>query len=415
MKAEIIAIGTELLLGEVVNTNTTMIAQKLATIGIDVYHQQVVGDNPKRLTHYFLNSLADNDIVIMTGGLGPTQDDVTKEVVAKALGETLVSDNDAKARIDDYFQKLGVVMTKNNLKQSLYISNGEPVANRTGLAVGCWYEYEHKLVILLPGPPRECEAMMDDLLPKLETRTSHRLASKTLRFFGITESELTDRLDNLIKNQQNPTIGTYAKGNEVTIRLTAQAKTKADAEKRITPVATHIKHVLSQYYYGEGEDGSLMQSLVQLCQQNHITLTAAESLTCGLFQATLGTIAGASRVFLGGYVTYSAAMKEALGVPHSLIAKYGVVSEACARAMAEKAKAKAHTDYAVSFTGVAGPDSLEGHPAGDFWVGVSGPYRTRAYLLHYPYRDRQFVRESAVYAGTAALFQMIQGDVAAKD
>ncbi|MBL1056543.1 competence/damage-inducible protein A [Ligilactobacillus agilis] len=401
MHAEIIAVGTEILLGQIVDTNTRLVGQVLADLGIDVYYQTVVGDNEVRMRAAIDLAARRSDLVILTGGLGPTKDDLTKQVVAAYLGKQLVEDEAAMLKIKRHFEISQRKMTANNRLQALYIEGSKPLANETGLAVGDFYHAEQGPdFMLLPGPPSELRPMLFKVaLPLLKQayRQDQLLSSRVLRFFGIGESQLASQLDDLIETQTNPTIAPYAKDNEVTLRLTASAKDEQEAQHLLDGLESKIAKRCGQYLYGYGDDNSLAQVVMTKLIEKHLTITAAESLTGGQLQAALTSIPGASQAFMGGFVTYANYAKEKLlAIPAEVIDKHGSVSEQTAILMAEQAKQKLGADVGVSLTGVAGPDSLEGQPVGTVWIGIA--YRNKAgyaQKFHFP-RQRKYVQARAV-------------------
>lgn len=401
MHAEIIAVGTEILLGQIVDTNTRLVGQVLADLGIDVYYQTVVGDNEVRMKAAIDLAAKRSDLVILTGGLGPTKDDLTKQVVAAYLGKQLVEDEAAMLKIKRHFEISQRKMTANNRLQALYIEGSKPLANETGLAVGDFYQAEQGPdFMLLPGPPSELRPMLFKVaLPLLKQayRQDQLLSSRVLRFFGIGESQLASQLDDLIETQTNPTIAPYAKDNEVTLRLTASAKDEQEAQALLDGLESKIAKRCGQYLYGYGDDNSLAQVVMTKLREKHLTITAAESLTGGQLQAALTSIPGASQAFMGGFVTYANYAKEKLlAIPAEVIAKHGSVSEQTAILMAEQAKQKLGADVGVSLTGVAGPNSLEGQPVGTVWIGIA--YRNKAgyaQKFHFP-RQRKYVQARAV-------------------
>lgn len=401
MHAEIIAVGTEILLGQIVDTNTRLVGQVLADLGIDVYYQTVVGDNEVRMRAAIDLAAKRSDLVILTGGLGPTKDDLTKQVVAAYLGKQLVEDEAAMLKIKRHFEISQRKMTANNRLQALYIEGSKPLANETGLAVGDFYQDEQGPdFMLLPGPPSELRPMLFKVaLPLLKQayQQDQLLSSRVLRFFGIGESQLASQLDDLIENQTNPTIAPYAKDNEVTLRLTASAKNEQEAQALLDGLESKIAKRCGQYLYGYGDDNSLAQVVMTKLIEKHLTITAAESLTGGQLQAALTSIPGASQAFMGGFVTYANYAKEKLlAIPAEVIDKHGSVSEQTAILMAEQAKQKLGADVGVSLTGVAGPDSLEGQPVGTVWIGIA--YRNKAgyaQKFHFP-RQRKYVQARAV-------------------
>lgn len=403
MNAEIIAVGSEILLGQIVNTNAQFVAKRLADLGINVFHQSVVGDNPKRLTDAIKLADGRSDLVILLGGLGPTVDDLTKQTTAKYLGRELVIEQAALAKIERSFAETQRKMTENNRLQALYIAGSIPLPNETGFAVGDFYQNSNGSdFLLLPGPPSELRPMfVHQAQPLLEKNYfSQQLASRVMRFFGIGESLLAAKLADLIDQQTNPTLATYAKENEVTLRLTASADSQIHAREQLDKLEKTIQQRVGEFCYGYGDDNSLPQVVVKLLRKRQLTITAAESLTAGKFQATLADVPGVSEVFPGGFVTYANQVKsQLLKIPAESIQKNGVVSSATAAAMAEQARKILHTNIGISFTGVAGPDELEGQPAGTVWIGLAlKDYETQTKLFHFS-KTRPYIRERTVLTG----------------
>lgn len=404
MQAEIIAVGTEILLGQVVDTNSAFIARGLASAGIEVYYHSLVGDNANRLTNVVTQARSRSDLVVISGGLGPTKDDLTKQTVAHLLGVKLVEDETAMAKIHQHFLTTGQKLTPNNRLQALYPDGSLPLKNQTGMAVGAFYRAPTGAdVMLLPGPPSELEPMFrEEALPVLKHayQREEYLVSKVLRFFDIGESQLVTTLGDLIAKQTNPTIAPYAKVNEVTLRLTATANSEARASDLIDGLVTLIRQRVGDYLYGYGDDNSLANVVVHGLIDRKLTITAAESLTAGEFQSTLGDIAGVSAVFPGGFVTYANEAKHALlDIPNAIIDTEGVVSAATAKRMAEGARRRLDTDLALSFTGVAGPDTLEGQPAGTIWLGLAQRgHDPQAKLVHLT-GNRDKIRARTVLLG----------------
>lgn len=410
MKAEIIAVGTELLLGQVVNTNATFLSEELAALGIDVYYHTVVGDNPQRLTNLLQQAQKRSDLVVLCGGLGPTDDDITTSVVATHVRRPLVTDPDGLAKLEQYFSTSEYTMTENNLQQALTIEGSRVLPNPTGLAIGTLVEDAGTSYLLLPGPPNEMMPMFQQharpLLLELFPQAD-QLISVVLRFYGIGESQLVTKLKELIDQQTNPTIAPYAKTNEVTLRLTVKTTDQAEGEKLLAETEAKILEKVGNYFYGYGDDNSLAKVTVDLLKAQNKTVTAAESLTAGLFQSTLGEISGVSAVFKGGFVTYSLETKhQFLQIPAELLEKHGTVSQECALAMAEQARKLAGTDYALSFTGVA-EESIEGQSTGTVWIGLAETGQIpRAFCFHFN-RTRNFVRSKAVMQGLDLLRRSI--------
>lgn len=408
MNAEIISVGTELLMGQIVNSDAAFIAKELTGLGIDSYFQTVVGDNPEKIKEVIKIAESRSDLLIFTGGLGPTQDDLTKQTVADHLGEELALDEAGLTRIRQWFERSGRSMTKNNELQALVFKKGLAFANPVGQALGTYIEKDGKGYLLLPGPPRELQQMfLQFVKPFLSRRYEDQqvIASKTLRFFGIGESALTTVLDELIRNQTNPTIAPYAGKYEVTLRLTANAATEAICEQLLDEKKAEILAIVGEYHYGDGDQSSLAEVVGKKLLEHKKSISAAESLTGGLFQAELVKVPGISEIFAGGIVSYQeGAKQQVLGVPEHILKTYGMVSQECAVAMAERARELFDTELAIAFTGVAGPDQLEDKPAGTVWIALSqrnGPTAVQDFRF---LRDRLGNREQAVMQG----FDMIR-------
>ena len=404
MKAEIIAVGTEILTGQIVNTNAQFLSEKLAEIGVDVYFQTAVGDNETRLISLLEIAQKRSNLVILTGGLGPTEDDLTKQTLAQFLGRHLTFDAQAQAKLDDFFaHRPDYARTPNNERQAQIVEGSIPLSNETGLAVGGMIEVDGVTYVVLPGPPSELKPMvLNELLPRLTTGA--KLYSRVLRFFGIGESQLVTILSDLIEEQTDPTIAPYAKTGEVTLRLSTKATSQDEAQKALDNLEEKILVrqtfegvALKDICYGYGEEASLASVVVEELKKKKQTITAAESLTAGLFQATLANFSGASTIFKGGFVTYSLEEKaKMLDIPKVELEEYGVVSAFAAEKMAEQARLKTQSDFGISLTGVAGPDSLEGYPAGTVFIGLSQASGTEVIQVNIAGRSRADVRKIAV-------------------
>ena len=404
MKAEIIAVGTEILTGQIVNTNAQFLSEKLAEIGVDVYFQTAVGDNEARLLSLLEIASQRSNLVILTGGLGPTEDDLTNQTLAKFLGKDLVFDPQAQEKLDIFFaHRPDYARTPNNERQAQIVEGATPLPNETGLAVGGVSEVDGVTYVVLPGPPSELKPMvLNQLLPKLMTGT--KLYSRVLRFFGIGESQLVTILADLIDHQTDPTLAPYAKTGEVTLRLSTKAVSQEKADQALDILENQILSrqtfegiSLRDICYGYGEETSLASVVVEELKKRQKSITAAESLTAGLFQATLADFSGVSAIFNGGFVTYSLEEKsKMLDISEQELKEHGVVSEFTARKMAEQARIKTQSDYGVSLTGVAGPDSLEGHPAGTVFIGLAHAKGTEVIKANIAGRSRADVRHIAV-------------------
>ena len=404
MKAEIIAVGTEILTGQIVNTNAQFLSEKLAEIGVDVYFQTAVGDNEARLLSLLKIASQRSNLVILTGGLGPTEDDLTKQTLAKFFGKNLVFDPQAQEKLDVFFaQRPDYARTPNNERQAQIVEGATPLPNETGLAVGGVSEVDGVTYVVLPGPPSELKPMvLNQLLPKL--MTGAKLYSRVLRFFGIGESQLVTILADLIDHQTDPTLAPYAKTGEVTLRLSTKAVSQEKADQALDILENQILDrqtfegiSLRDICYGYGEETSLASVVVEELKKRQKSITAAESLTAGLFQATLANFSGVSAIFNGGFVTYSLEEKsKMLEIAEQELKEHGVVSEFTAQKMAEQARLKTQSDYGVSLTGVAGPDSLEGHPAGTVFIGLAHAKGTEVIKANIAGRSRADVRQIAV-------------------
>lgn len=377
MKAEIIAVGTELLMGQIVNTNAQYLARGLADIGVGVYYQTVVGDNAARMKEALRLAKSRTDLIICTGGLGPTQDDLTKDVLAEVLGQSLVIHQPSLDKMKALFESRGVPMVESNMRQAFMLEHSEPLANDTGLAVGTAVTHEGTHYILLPGPPKEMKPMFDHYArPWIESKMNNPqpLYSLMLKFAGIGESSLEHALIDLIEAQSDPTIAPYAKEGEVAIRLTTRAASAEEAAGRLKPLEQEIRNRLGEYIYA-AEDIPLEQHILQTLASKGKKLAVAESCSGGHLSDMLTSITGSSNVFLGGIVCYSnAAKNKLLGIPMDQLEGAeapGAVSEETAAAMAENVAELTGADYGISITGVAGPSESEGKPVGLVYTGIA--------------------------------------------
>ncbi len=377
LTAEIVCVGTELLMGQVVNTNASYIAEQLVKVGVGVNYSSVVGDNPKRLCEAVKQALDRCDVVITTGGLGPTDDDLTKEIVSEVMGKELVFSEQSYEKMLSYFRDKGKVMTKNNEKQA-YLPKGSIVLeNDNGTAPGCIIEDGGKCAILLPGPPKEMKPMFKKAMDYLKEKSDVVMKSRVLRLFGIGESKASAVIDDIIKEQTNPTIAPYAKEGEVTFRITASAKTEEEADSMLTKMADKVYERLGEYIYGEGDDNSLPCVVVDLLKKENLTLSTAESCTGGLIGKMITQIPGSSQVYKYGFITYANESKrKLLGVKKETLDEFTAVSEETAKEMAEGARRESGADIAVSVTGFAGPT---GDEVGLVYIGVSDKTGTEAY------------------------------------
>jgi len=404
MKAEIIAVGTEILTGQITNTNAQFLSEEFAKLGIDVFFQTAVGDNEERLLSIIDLASKRSDLVVLCGGLGPTEDDLTKQTLAKYLGRNLVFDEQASKRLNEFFAtRPQFTRTANNERQAQLIEGSTPLQNSTGLAVGGVIEVDGVTYVVLPGPPSELKPMVWDYLVPLLSSDHKQLYSRVLRFFGIGESQLVTVLSDLIDNQTDPTIAPYAKIGEVTLRLSTKAddiesaKEKLDQlEQKILSKKTLNSIPLENLLYGYGDDNSMARVVFDLLKKKHKTITAAESLTAGLFQSSIADFSGSSSVFNGGFVTYSIEEKsKMLQIPLEKLQEHGVVSHFTAEKMAEQSRKLIDADFGIGLTGVAGPDSLEGHPAGTVFIGIATREKVHSIRVLIGGRRRSDVRHIA--------------------
>lgn len=400
MTVEFICVGTEILLGNIVNTNATYLAEKCAGLGLSCYFQTVVGDNEERLTMVLKTAMERSDIVILSGGLGPTEDDLTKEVAAKVCGKQLVLHEPSKKAIKKYFEEKGIEPTDNNWKQAMLPEGCIVMDNHNGTAPGAIMETKEAKVILLPGPPGElCPMFEESVEPYLTKLTSRVICSQTVKICGVGESRAETMVKDLIDTQTNPTIATYAKTGEVHIRVTAAAEDKKAAMKLIKPVVKELKNRFGNNIYSTEQDVTLEKAVVDLLQANDLTVTCVESCTGGLLSARLINVPGVSDIYKSGVITYSNKSKRRfVGVKKTTLQRYGAVSEQTAEEMAKGAVLLTKADVSVAVTGIAGPDGgTEEKPVGLVYIAcnVKGKVTVKKYRFS---GNRTKVRESAVSA-----------------
>lgn len=396
MKAEIITVGTEILLGDILNTNCRYLSRELAAMGIEMYYQITVGDNEERLLKTLDESLNRSDIVICTGGLGPTEDDITKEVCAKYFGYELELHKPSLDAMIERFKHMNRVPTKNNEKQAYFPKEAYILKNDNGTAPGCIMEKEGKMIVVLPGPPREMESMFENYVkPYLSKLTDDVIESEVLRIIGVGESKVENDILDIIDSQTNPTIATYAKGYECTLRITAKAKSVEEAKELIKPMSDEMKRRFGQSLYATGET-SIEEVVSKMLVENNLKIAVAESCTGGMVSASLINYPGISSVFMEGCVTYSNEAKmKSLGVKKETLDVYGAVSDKCAKEMASGVAARYNTNVGIATTGIAGPDGgTDEKPVGLVYFGIyiNGKVISKKYVFN---GDRQGVRERA--------------------
>lgn len=413
MRAEVVSVGTELLLGQIVDTNAAYIAGVLSELGISLYRRSTVGDNRNRLLAALKLALDESDVVITIGGLGPTMDDITREGLAEAFGDTLVRDEQIAARLHSFFQSRGMPVLESNLRQALVPTHGRAIDNPNGTAPGLLFEKNGKIGIALPGPPNEFIPMVDnEVSPYLRRKTGDTgtIRSLVLRVAGVGESAMEDRVKDLMEDS-NPSVAPYAKVGEVHLRITAKADTAQQAEALIAERAALVRARLGDAVYGEN-DAPLEQAVVELLAARGWTVSTAESCTGGLVAQRITDVAGSSAVFIGGVVAYSNAVKTALvSVPEAMLARVGAVSPEVGRALAEGAREKFGTDYGIGITGVAGPGGgTPEKPVGLVYIAVAYEGGCEVERANY-IGSRQIVRHRASQAALNMLRLRVLGTI----
>lgn len=398
MVVEIISVGTEILLGNIVNTNAAWLSEKCAGLGLLQYNQAVVGDNKERLAKAIKNALEYSDIVILTGGLGPTQDDITKETAAEVFGMELAEDEHTRKRIENYLtNSIYKNITENNWKQAMVPVGAKVIDNNNGTAPGLILEKNGKTAILLPGPPNELEPMFEEgVIPYLKSIQPEALYSKMVKLCGIGESQAETAIMDMIDAQTNPTIATYAKTGEVHIRVTAKAENEAAAKDLVKPVVKQIKARFGNLVYSTDENECLEEAVVKLLRKHDLKICTAESCTGGLLAGRFVNVSGASEIFNQGYVTYSnKAKRKMLEVDKTTLRKYGAVSRQTAKEMALGAVLASGADIGISVTGVAGPVPDEDKPVGLVYIGCC--HGDHVFVEEFNFHgNRQKIREQSV-------------------
>lgn len=371
MKAEIIAVGTELLMGQIANTNGMFISRELSELGIDMHYHHVVGDNQNRLAELIKSIIDRCDIIITTGGIGPTMDDLTKDAVAHALNREMILDEESKTTIENFFSIIHRDMTTNNLKQAYFPEGAKILKNPNGTAPGCIVEENGKTIAILPGPPMEMQPMfLDQIFPYLSQKTGNVIRSKHIKLFGMGESSLETALMHLIKNQTNPTLATYATKGELLLRVTAKAKTEHQALNLLKPVVNEITDILGDKIYSY-TNKSLAEVVINALAEQGKYVSCAESCTGGMLTSMLVDIPGSSKVLKESIVTYSNEAKiNRLGVKKETIESYGAVSKQTAEEMAMGLYKETGCDIAISVTGIAGPEDSGDKKAGLVYISL---------------------------------------------
>lgn len=407
MKAEIFSVGTEILLGEILDTNAKNIASELANMGIDVFYKTSIGDNEQRLLDAMDIAYKRADIIISTGGLGPTDDDLTKETFAKYFNKKLITHKESLENLKSYF--LNEDMPMSNLKQADMPEGSIVLLNENGTASGCVIEEDNKIAVILPGPPKECIPMFEkQVKPILEKYTNKVLISKSLNLCGIGESNASEIIRDRMLSSKNPTIAPYAGNNEMRFRITASGKTKEEAKEILKPTVDELYEIFKDYIYGEDDD-TLQDVIVDKLIKNNMTISTAESCTGGLLASTIINVPSASKVFLNGVICYSNQSKVyELNVCKDDLEKYGAVSEQIAIQMAEGVREKSNTTIGISTTGIAGPTGATNEkPVGLVYIAIAikGKHTIcRKLMLK---GDRQKIREKTVHICFSNLLKLI--------
>ncbi len=409
MTVEIIAVGTEILLGNIVNTNAAYLAEKCAGLGLSCYHQDVVGDNEERLSETIRLALTRADIILLSGGLGPTQDDLTKEAAAKVMGKELYLHEPSKEAIRQFFAERNMEITDNNWKQAMVPEGCIVVENPGGTAPGIIIAENGKHVVLMPGPPGELIPMFErSIMPYLAGLTTGVIYSQTVKICGVGESKAESMVEDLVNAQDNPTIATYAKTGEVHLRVTATAPDEKEAKKLVKPMVKELKGRFGNHVYTTDSEVTLEKAVVDLLMANKLTACTVESCTGGMLSARLINVPGVSEVFKSGYVTYSNKSKrKLLGIKKNILMKHGAVSEQIAKEMAKTAATLARTDVSVSTTGIAGPDGgTPDKPVGLVYIGCNVCGRVTVKECHF-HGTREKIRESTVSAALSLMRECI--------
>ncbi|MFT3984813.1 MAG: competence/damage-inducible protein A [Lachnospiraceae bacterium] len=396
MVVEVLSVGTELLLGNIVNTNAAYLAEQCAYLGFSCYYQSTVGDNEERLLQTIRTALSRSDLIILSGGLGPTEDDLTKEIAAQVFESELFVDEDAKEHVQEYFEKKGMEISANNWKQAMVPKGALVLLNENGTAPGLIMEKNGKIMILLPGPPIEMIPMFEkQVLPYLRTKTEETIYSQVVKLCGVSESAAEQQILDLT-GSNNPTTATYAKTGEVHIRVTARGAGETEARQLVAPVIEELKNRFQSAVYATKAEATLESSIIELLLECGLTLTTAESCTGGMVASRIVNVPGASGVFKEGFITYSnKAKRRRLGVKKSTLEKYGAVSEQTAKEMAKGGTVFSKADVCIAITGIAGPDGgTDRKPVGLVYIACTVGSKTQVEECHFS-GNRSKIRESS--------------------
>ncbi|MBI2936284.1 MAG: competence/damage-inducible protein A [Chloroflexi bacterium] len=407
MRAEILAVGTELLMGEIIDTNSALMAALLPSLGIELRYISELGDDLEQLAEAFRRALERSDVTLVTGGLGPTQDDLTREAIAAALGEEMRVDPALAAQLEQFFRGRGVVMPTSNLKQAALIPSATALPNPRGTAPGWWVERGGRYIAAMPGVPAEFELMWEkEVIPRLRRLpTNQVIISRALKTTGFSESAVAERVQHLF-GQGNPYLGIYAKADGIHLRIIAKAPTEALARDLIVPMETEIRRTIGEAVWGTDRETPEERISFKLRQRRQ-TLATMESCTGGLLASTITDVPGSSEYYRGGFVTYTNEAKIAHGVARDLIAQHGAVSPLVAVAMAEAARTRLGADFGIGITGVAGPAELEGKPVGTVHIGLAWQGETRSLPGRFV-PQRHLVKRRAVTEALLSLYRLLE-------
>ncbi len=407
MRAEIVSIGTEILLGEITDLNAPYLASQLPLLGIDLYRIHQLGDNRDRLVETFRAIWSRADLILTTGGLGPTQDDVTREAVAELVGEEMKVDADLEVQLRAFFQNRNYPMPLSNLKQATLIPSARPIYNPRGTAPGWWVESGDKRVVCMPGPPGEMQRMWNkEVSPGLKKLVAGGvLVSRTVKTFGLSEGGLDEMVASLLSSR-NPTIGVYAKDDGIHLRITAKADDEETATSLLKDMEARVDDILGKYIWGRDEE-TLEGNVGKLLESKGLTLAAMESCSGGLLAHMVTNVPGSSGYFNGGVVSYTNPVKMANGVDAEILGRHGAISRETAKAMADACRTRNNADLGVGITGAAGPDSSEGKDPGTVFLGISTKNGTRSVDLNLP-GIRVLVKQRAAIAALYELQKELQ-------
>jgi len=402
MRAEIVSVGTELLLGEITDTNAAFLAGQLPSLGIDLYWISQVGDNQKRLVEVLKRAWQRSDLTLVTGGLGPTDDDITREAVAEMVGEKLAVAPALERELRDFFARRGIEMPPTNIKQATLIPSAEAIGNIHGTAPGWWVEKDKRILIAMPGPPREMQHMwLQEVLPRLRrSATGATIISRTIKTFGLGEAAVGERVAALLA-AANPTLGIYAKADGIHLRLTAKAQSRQQAEEMLARGEASVSSIMAEYIWGTDDD-TLEAVVGQMLMERRLSLAAMESYSGGLLAATITQAHAATTYFRGGLIAPSDEARIAYGVDAGLIAQYGAASAAVVGAMAEAARLRLRADIGIGITGNDEPSEIERSPFSTIYIGIDDGSNKKAITDSFP-GNRDRVKRRVV---STALFQL---------